>query len=592
MDVAASLHDRLRTRLDHLEAKLEAHRQELLDEFHQHYHQLTRTADPSAVVTMQHQLRTTLDHYKTLRPSLPATNPPLPHPPQPAAAPAAESPPRPPVSDNPETATTSQTLSLASTPADSGNLVAPGSPRDRDHELQGLFTPSYLPLLADSDVAADSIPAVTTTAAAISSQQPSVVAGSPNSADNGWMPATENLIANSTTSAEMNQSADENRFPGGLTTPPRHRPRESEPAEAATADDANSSASSDKGDNKGPRSALRRYSSIYKSPQSPRRVRFEFMGAEVLPTASPQPGDTMMPSLPSPMWEGENVTVDSVLGGDADDLEPPPFKKISSSDALRALSREPLEDGTVWTVVNPDSDNVVTNQMQQVDLGKPLASTEPGMQQIRQDTGNDTNAPDSSFLDLKKTRVATPPPLNKAPANASDVGDDGDDMFEFEDEGGKTLSSWPPPSPADEDEQSEDETAADVAASFDELSTLRSPTTVAPAPMPKPKAEAPAPATPTTPRFHVGSVGSYKGRSIMMPVVKDPEVHAKAASIGIFNSFVGGVDGTSGMDAADLSSYRASFMRDTFSGTPRSFTERLMMEDMEADRLKEKPNEQ
>jgi hypothetical protein len=67
-----------------------------------------------------------------------------------------------------------------------------------------------------------------------------------------------------------------------------------------------------------------------------------------------------------------------------------------------------------------------------------------------------------------------------------------------------------------------------------------------------------------------------------MPVVRNPEVHARAASLGNFNTFVGGLDGRSGMDEADLSSFRASFVRSGFTGTPRSFTERFMMEEAQA----------
>ncbi|KAJ4158307.1 uncharacterized protein LMH87_008839 [Akanthomyces muscarius] len=608
---AASLHDGLRTKLNHLEAKLELYRQDLLSEFHQHYHELTHNASPSAVANIQDSLSSIFYDYKGLRPCLPQ-HPPTPAAPAPASQSAgapAESPP-PQVNDSPETATTPQTLLLAPLPADSGNSDAPGSPRDRDHELQGLFTPSYLPLLVASPIPAHDTPISPTDTigtAVTTSQQSSVAADSPKSAETGRLPATESSIDNSTPNTSMGHPAEEDRFPGRLTTASRRRPSESEAAEAATADDGNSSASSDKGDNKAPRSALRRSSSIYKSPQSPRRVRFEFMGAEFLPTASPQPSDTMMPRSSSPMWEGENVTVDSVLGDDDsdDDLGPPP-KKISSSDALRALSREPLEEGTVWTVVNPDSDNAVTHKMQQVDLDKSPAKPATGLQQIQQQPSNNRQAVDDDALDMKKMRAATPAPVskpsastskatpkNKTSLNDSDIRDDDDDMFQFEDEGGKTASQQRPPASEVEDEPSDDENDRTTSASDKGLSSLRSPTTVPPASVPAAKPEPAEPTTPTTTRFHVGSVGSYKGRSIIMPVVKNPEVHAKAASIGNFNSFVGGLDGTSGMDPADLSSYRASVRdRDGFTGTPRSFTERLMMEDMEAERLQEEASQQ
>ncbi|CAI4219517.1 unnamed protein product [Parascedosporium putredinis] len=90
-------------------------------------------------------------------------------------------------------------------------------------------------------------------------------------------------------------------------------------------------------------------------------------------------------------------------------------------------------------------------------------------------------------------------------------------------------------------------------------------------------ASAPAPAAP---KFQTPTVGSYMGRSITMPVVIDPEVHERAAALGDFNTFVGGLDGRSGMDDGDLSSFRASLTTaGVFSGTPRSLTERMLMEE-------------
>lgn len=69
-----------------------------------------------------------------------------------------------------------------------------------------------------------------------------------------------------------------------------------------------------------------------------------------------------------------------------------------------------------------------------------------------------------------------------------------------------------------------------------------------------------------------------------MPVVKNPEVLAQAASLGEFNTFVGSLDGRSGVDEGDLNSFRATLAQSAFSGTPRSLTERMMMEDAQAER--------
>ncbi|EFW99371.1 hypothetical protein CMQ_5792 [Grosmannia clavigera kw1407] len=94
-----------------------------------------------------------------------------------------------------------------------------------------------------------------------------------------------------------------------------------------------------------------------------------------------------------------------------------------------------------------------------------------------------------------------------------------------------------------------------------------------------------SPTTPTSPTF-AASVGSYRGRSIsMFNVVKDPRILQEVAQLGDFNSFVGGVDGRTGVDGVDdvVGSFAT---RDPFnsnsmglSGTPRSLSERMAMED-------------
>ena len=131
-------------------------------------------------------------------------------------------------------------------------------------------------------------------------------------------------------------------------------------------DDARSSTCSDKSDSKQPRSAMRRSSSNPKIPQSPRRVRFDFMGEEVLPTSSPQPTAFMSARMSSPEpadGEGNWASHLATEPGEEEEGSAPP-RKVSSSDALRALSRVPLEDGTIWTVVNSDSEDAAPDQSQ------------------------------------------------------------------------------------------------------------------------------------------------------------------------------------------------------------------------------------
>jgi len=72
-----------------------------------------------------------------------------------------------------------------------------------------------------------------------------------------------------------------------------------------------------------------------------------------------------------------------------------------------------------------------------------------------------------------------------------------------------------------------------------------------------------------------------------MSIVSD-EIHAQAASLGAMNSFVGSVNGRSGLDESDVQSFRASGGVGSFSGTPRSMSERMMMDDLlEADEARQ-----
>jgi len=185
-----------------------------------------------------------------------------------------------------------------------------------------------------------------------------------------------------------------------------------------------------------------------------------------------------------------------------------------------------------------------------------------------------------------KTKVSPPTPTSPQAAKNSEkvpkepvalpralpqkqvVDDDEEEMFHFE--GGPPSKSRPLPAPTEDDEE---EVEVDVPAQDGPTLYSTSPAVTVP------KSEAPLP-----PHMISGSVGSFKGRSVHMPVVKDPEVYAQAASLGGISSFIGGVDGRSGADEGDLASYRASVGQVLFSGTPRSLTERMMMEDAQAQR--------
>lgn len=548
--------DSLTSRLEELEAKVASYRIELVTEFENYYNHLlaVRNTSPGVASDIRQSIAATFPNYPNLRPEL-----------RPADS-------LPPVS--PKTATTFQSSSPT---AYSGRPDIAESTRDRDHELQGLFTPSYLQLL-DSSSEPPGSDLVTTSG---TSDTPPSTASLPDTGSQ--------ITATQGDDVDMDTQAASNTLQGRSLPPLQIGDDDSSDNAAAhaRADDGNSTADSDKSDSRVIRSALRRSSSTSKTPQSPRRVRFEVMGAEVLPTASPQPATYISPRPESPAAEGFNS--DSIFGEDIDN-EPPP-RKVSSSDALRALSRAPLdEDGTVWTVVNADEETVSQPQDQ---TGQSISL--PHRQSGQASSGSQL----SQELNSSRSRVKSPPLDEVAMAKArsksilspgvaeaakakekkqqQQQADDHDDMFQFESESGTNTPTRAPSPPPAHEEEDEGEDVVDS----NQVLLSSSATSHSVSISKKPPTEQ---TSPTTPKFPVGSIGSYKGRPVMMPIVKDAALHARAESAGDFSSFVGGLDGSSGMDPADLSSYRASIATGSMVGTPRSFTERLMMEEMRAER--------
>lgn len=78
------------------------------------------------------------------------------------------------------------------------------------------------------------------------------------------------------------------------------------------------------------------------------------------------------------------------------------------------------------------------------------------------------------------------------------------------------------------------------------------------------------------------SIGSYRGKPLQMSSFRNEEVYKKAKALGDFHSFVGSVDGRTGMDESD--SYGTGAV--DFTGEPKSFSERFMMEEAEERRRK------
>ncbi|KAL8370210.1 hypothetical protein RB595_000548 [Gaeumannomyces hyphopodioides] len=249
-----------------------------------------------------------------------------------------------------------------------GSSLSEGSARDphaREREFHGLFTPSYLPLLESSDRIPHSPPQpVLAPAPAPTIATPPAPSLAVASVDPPSSEALQATIDPSTPSAATDSSTNSPTMANSGGLAPRIPPVRSFTDPSA---DCGSG-----GDGRSPqrRSALRRSSSS-STRTSPRRVRFEFEGGEVLPTSPPDEEDDWQDETPAAAGSLPVVTTteasprsaprDSLLGptasifDDGDEASPPP-KKVSSSQALRALSKLPLENPGTWTVVNPSSD--------------------------------------------------------------------------------------------------------------------------------------------------------------------------------------------------------------------------------------------
>ncbi|KAL7902421.1 hypothetical protein HDV63DRAFT_361684 [Trichoderma sp. SZMC 28014] len=625
----ATLLSSLHTKLDDLEGRLQAYRYDLISDFQRYYRDLLTGINPSVATSIQQAIAPSFANYPILRPELEAADSQPPDRPQPA------------------------TFQQPATPEASPRIEAPNGSHDRETELQGLFTPSYLPLLDSSPpYNRPAVPATTpTTKTTTTTTTTSIQATDPFP----LLPAMDTPPADSSTATDngvtMDSLANSTAPTGGQA------PSEANRLVRTATEESTSSACSDKSDSKVMRSAMRRSSSISKPPQSPRRVRFEFMGAEVLPTSSPQQVEFIPPNPMSPAAEDEPIASDMILGDDIDEWQPP--RKSSSTEALRALSRAPAEEGTMWTVVDPEAEranfhpdsankeastnsssleqnkSTMNNPRVEVSTGaaqsKNTTSLEPSVangrgSEINKNT-DDSSDDEADYLAMGKRKSAmkqksTLPPATQLPmrgasngtsstapgsnkshpnvGNASretrspttvgnesidDYGDD-DDLFEFEPAGlsappkprRETQAAPPPEEPSDDDEDEFEDEMPTMAESTQQPLYSTSPAVSIARPQRTENSMA------SVSRFQPGSLGSYKGRPVVMPVVRNPEVHARAASLGQFNTFVGGLDGRSGMDEGDLNSFRASVVQPGFAGTPRSFTERFMMEEAQAER--------
>jgi hypothetical protein len=648
----------LQHQLGALEHKVQAYRHGLIVDFQRRYQETLRDMSPSAARDMERSLDSILSNYPVLGPELKAkldpdqvadassttSHPSLEqaqqqpqHQQQQIQQQHAESQ----IQSPSQAAATTNSIRTSPPFAVFGAAAAgadsPDVPHEREQEFQGLFTPSYLPLLEGSPRA---YPLQSPVAASSSAAQGDVNVGSGAGSTIGVETTADLQGLQDMEGPSETGAASQHQDLQGASQAALQRPG---PGRHST-DDTISSEASDKGDTKIRRSALRRSSSSSKAPHSPRRVRFEFRGAEVLPTASPQATDYPTPRPSSPATSDKSRSFAEIVGDDSGDegalpQEGLPPRKISSSEALRALSRTPLEAGTVWTVVNPNSDesaserdssraSPISPKMSSENImasspTMPPTTTQPSAEpkeparllvnlEAQEAIADNDSSSDDEFLAMAKPKSFANKKSIQSPHSPVDLGPNPVPST-MHSANGKEEPHTMSKDPDEEKDQtsSEDFDAEEEDMFHFESGGLRAPPRPRQSRPPKVQAESPpssplqdvdeddmkvpygtspavpisrlnitsGPSTPTTSKFQIGSLGSYKGRPVVMPVVKNPEVHEQAASLGQFNTFVGGLDGRSGMDEGDLNSFRASLVHHDFTGTPRSLTERLMMEE-------------
>ncbi|KAH8673942.1 hypothetical protein BX600DRAFT_433548 [Xylariales sp. PMI_506] len=616
MDDAANLVSELLNKLSELELKVQHHRQDMASEFQRHSRDLLQNVSIEISAEVEKAIKDSMQNYPALSPVLDQAHPIT-----------GDSPPYDNIRLNDSTSLPARRGKgspppllphTSGTPPDQGLR----SPHEREREFQGLFTPSYLPLLDRHRENGNPSPSNLPTALPL--------------------PSTRSHSGELTiTLAE----ADQTSLPAAQSNAPGSRP---DPKRSFTEDTVSSSTSDESASKPHRRSALRRSSSSSTKTQSPRRVRFEVEGGEVLPTVSPPTSPPIVEHLPpSPL-----ATYESAIGDDEEEdagllgTSPPMPKKITSTDRLKALARSSHEDTSKWTVVgdlqNLDEDEealimgsrksnlnthsklppieITSPEAEQLAVpinGQPVVDVEldkvvdfdeededlQEMPALSSFKGRKTFSPHDSpagspEAESKSSHTAVSPskqPLETStkptPVNRRDSFDE-EDMFDYEpddDKAGentgssdkKTSQNARPSSKYIEEEPEAEEDAAATDSPHSTKITESSGTAIthlystSPAvPIKSPQSTAVA-STPS--RFASATVGSYKGRPFTISSVKDDELHERAAKMGDVFSFVGSVDGRSGVD--ESTSYRPGVVR--FNGIPTSFSQRLMMEEFQ-----------
>ncbi|POS84187.1 hypothetical protein EPUL_004898 [Erysiphe pulchra] len=445
-------------------------------------------------------------------------------------------------------------------------------PNEHEVDFQGLFTPSYLPLLDCSSYERKSVPQ-----------------GLPRIryADKGSGGTSDFMQVDAST--EVTES---------LTPPPD--PKVIKPKQKLTDGASQSSHESDSGASR--RSALRSMSSSPKAPgiQSPRRVRFEVAGKEVLPTTSPLRSENFFFNEVTPSDFDSDDNVESEMIEDLGDSEPESEvpNRISSSQALRLLSRQSLEDdGTIWTTVGPTSDDSSSlTDLPLDDRQGDLAHKTLSLNQItlRQPMSAGNAHLDEDLIYTHPQDIATSSRTHTSTLNiTSDLGrdpvsyehhEDYPEVFSFDELSFRSEQNQKFEQQEDSDDDDDDDEFLTIRSSKFKSNNINSSNESKSSALAIPNSSTIAPESSS-----LGGLDaiSKQDHPFSMPIVK-PEVHARAADLGEVNTFVGSLDGRTGLDENISVNYRGcigsperAIVEDLRTGRPpKSLTERMLLEEL------------
>ncbi|KAI0481551.1 hypothetical protein F4859DRAFT_424376 [Xylaria cf. heliscus] len=576
MDDTTTLASELLDKLAELNQKVCDYRQDMVHEFQRYQHRLLHNAPEHVSARVEEALAAELHNYPALSPGFALDS---------ASADLGHS-----VIDRwgrrGRTGSSPPPL-LPHTSGVPPNDVASGSPdRDRDREFHGLFTPSYLPLLEV--------------------MQPKKITSAP-------------AVVSSPAVPRDNNSGNTQAPPPQLDSIPQ-RP---EPIRHYT-EETTSSVTSDDSVSRTRRSALRRSSSAsMKDIQSPRRVRFDVEGEEVLPTVSPPTSPRIYELLTSP--PPEQVTpLDESLDHEIFEEEasilgnsPPRPKKISSTERLKALARNSTEDTSKWTVVGDIHDDdeeeeglVMLSSKRKSKAPVPALENGTGCHYPQVESSNDITkeihndqsldevvddllelTPLTSFKDKKSfspprealesiSEVTPEEDLHRPSSDKTKPTDpalisqphevqnrEEEDMFKFDpEEPALEIQAATNDSKYIEEEEEEVEEQTTPLADNAAEEPLVSLYSTSPAmPIAKPASLQAGSASSLSKRIGA-SAGSYKGKPFIIGVVRDEELLKKAEEMGDVYMFIGSVDGRSGVDPSDSFRHAPYFP----TGTPRT----------------------